>query len=861
MLLRSGNPFILTVCLGFLSFTSSVVIPIQNTVSIENGCSKGPEHWCINIFNAKECHATKHCMQTVWERQTVAEDSDSICDICKEMVQEARDQLISNETQEELQQVFEGSCNLMPIKLVRMQCIKLVDDFIPELTEMLSSQMNPTMVCSVAGLCNNEWADKLQFEYQTVQELETVFVDNSEECSYCNKHKDTISNKMLSFSSNDLLNILFNMCGKMNSYSDACSSIVANNIENIHQMIKELFVQKDMCQTTGFCRKSEQVSVEIVPKSNDKKLMRKTGEDIQCEFCEALVVHLRDILVSNTTESQFKQVLTSLCKLSGSFAEECLSLANEYYDVAYSFLLNELDPKATCTVLTLCDSMKDAGVKQHGLFSYIKYQPASSNVKATELTPAKKISELSENESAVEVVKAVELVPAKTTSQSSENVSNNPGCILCEFVLREIVSDLQNATIEAEVKQALESVCSKLPSAIEDQCKTLVETYGDAILFLVVQEIDPSTVCTTIKLCSAANEFIVLPVNPFTSQKPQDPNACALCEFVVTELVDRVKDEKTEATIRKELEAICAYLPKSVTKDCTRLVDAYTEEVIEMILADLTPDEVCASLKLCSPKPRKSDITLGDFLVKLTKESEVKLAVDENSVKPAATCVMCEYAMAQLDKKILNNKTEEEMKRMIDFMCAHLPDTVADMCIDFIEEHGDQIFDMLVAQMDPKEICTQLGLCQTTSAQLAIEDQKNPIFQENVEVDLWGPCDTCKVVVEYLDKLLEDDTIEESIDKILEKACLIVPKKSRDQCKTIVDTYGPYLLSEMGEMMDKTKVCQTVHLCKPPPGHVQLLGGQKCTWGPTYWCASQQHADACNALSHCQTKVWMKSAP
>ena len=62
----------------------------------------------------------------VWERQAIAEDHDSICDICKEMVQEARDQLQSNETQEELKEVFEGSCNLMPVKMVRLNCIKVL---------------------------------------------------------------------------------------------------------------------------------------------------------------------------------------------------------------------------------------------------------------------------------------------------------------------------------------------------------------------------------------------------------------------------------------------------------------------------------------------------------------------------------------------------------------------------------------------------------------------------------------------------------------------------------------------------------------------------------------------------------------
>ena len=91
-----------------------------------NLCADGPNYWCSHVSNAKSCHAVKHCIQAVWERQVVPEDEgDSVCDICKEMIQEARDQLMSNETQEELKEVFEGSCKLIPIKLISMECIKV----------------------------------------------------------------------------------------------------------------------------------------------------------------------------------------------------------------------------------------------------------------------------------------------------------------------------------------------------------------------------------------------------------------------------------------------------------------------------------------------------------------------------------------------------------------------------------------------------------------------------------------------------------------------------------------------------------------------------------------------------------------
>jgi len=53
--------------------------------------------------------------------------------------------------QEELKEVFEGSCQLIPIKLIANECIKLADQFVPELVETLASEMNPDTVCSVAG--------------------------------------------------------------------------------------------------------------------------------------------------------------------------------------------------------------------------------------------------------------------------------------------------------------------------------------------------------------------------------------------------------------------------------------------------------------------------------------------------------------------------------------------------------------------------------------------------------------------------------------------------------------------------------------------------------------------------------------
>lgn len=67
---------------------------------------------CPWISNAVKCNAVNHCYQTVWEKKAYPVDNDSVCQICKDMVGQARDQLRSNETEEELEEVLEGNSNI-----------------------------------------------------------------------------------------------------------------------------------------------------------------------------------------------------------------------------------------------------------------------------------------------------------------------------------------------------------------------------------------------------------------------------------------------------------------------------------------------------------------------------------------------------------------------------------------------------------------------------------------------------------------------------------------------------------------------------------------------------------------------------
>lgn len=64
-----------------------------------------------------------------------------------------------------------------------------------------------------------------------------------------------------------------------------------------------------------------------------------------------------------------------------------------------------------------------------------------------------------------------------------------------------------------------------------------------------------------------------------------------------------------QASIEIELDKLCKHLPHSLIDQCTDFVKAYSKELVEMLIADMTPQEVCVFLKLCDankdvgPKP------------------------------------------------------------------------------------------------------------------------------------------------------------------------------------------------------------------------------------------------------------------
>nr|ALX00059.1 proactivator polypeptide [Melanoplus sanguinipes] len=849
----------LLICVSMISAHPPVSIYLNEDA---RQCSRGPVYWCDNLRNAKACQAVKHCIQTVWQYKVLPEDNDDVCKICKDMVAEARAQLQSNETQEELKEVFEGTCALIPLKPVAKECMKLADEFVPELVETLASQMNPQVVCAVAGLCNNAQIDQLLAEKNEGKPQNEV-----KNCDNCYNVTELLRKKFHETPRDDILNNVLEACGKLGSFSDSCAAIAVTYFDNWYNHLHKYLISEEVCHFAGMCsykfHEHRQDSVELTIESS-VGVVAGEKDDLPCDFCEQLVIHLRDVLVANTTEAEFQMVLRGLCKQTGSFAEECLSVVDEYYGVIYNFLVQSLVPKEVCSTLGLCPHSGNAGkgpiwpllpVKTANRLQYSTADDEPVIVPLTPLQPAQLIIgqdeansyktlhhvPLTKNDVKVSHVELDQLPIDRMVLQTANTVQNRQLCEFCELFLHYVQQVLTTPSTEAQIERVVKKACSELPKEFEDQCRDFVQNYGDAAIAILAQEIDPSQVCPRLGICPSEKALIDL------SNVVYDKPSCPLCLLAVQDLQNTLKNNRTEASIKQALEGLCSKLSKSLAAECEKFVEDYSDELVDMLVADFTPQEVCAYLKLCDPSPKPVIDISSNEIPSSSKHHLMPQDIIHSEIDKfrGEACVICEFVLTKIQERLKDKPTEDEIKTIVHDICNYMPQTVAKECNDFVNQYADLVITLLSETMDPQAVCTAIKLCSSTS------------LLKGTVTD----CAVCDAALGELKKLEGGSYTHKNISELVKRICDSVPVTYTEQCKQLVDIYGPSIVNLRKQDKEYHEICEMIGKCPRHRQVTNLLGGEKCTWGPSYWCQSEEHATACGAKLHCQENVWNGDTP
>lgn len=66
----------------------------------------------------------------------------------------------------------------------------------------------------------------------------------------------------------------------------------------------------------------------------------------------------------------------------------------------------------------------------------------------------------------------------------------------------------------------------------------------------------------------------------------------------------------------------------------------------------------------------------------------------------------------------------------------------------------------------------------------------------------------------------------------------------------MIDAYGDSFFHLVTSLSNPKSVCHKVGLCssedsRPRQSREVLVGANRCTWGPSYWCANAANANEC----------------
>ncbi|XP_066248401.1 prosaposin [Euwallacea similis] len=775
-------------------------------------CTYGPSYWCQNLTNAAGCHATKHCIQTVWIHQKYPEDTTSICDTCKDMVKQARDQLLSNETQEEIKEVFEGSCALLYLKPIVKECDKIADEFIPDLIDTLASEMNPQTVCAVAGLCNNAKILQLLAEAESGVSHKPTDLVVSNTCDNCHNTMALIKTKFNGLSGGDFLDILLKICGRMSSYSDACINTAILHFQDIFSYVKEKVNMEELpqafCILLGECSTSfHRHEVEITPKSDIGYVQVNGKDDLPCQLCEQLVTHLKEILVTNTTEAEFKLMLEGICKQTSSqISKECLVFVDTYYAEIYSDIEQVLDPSVVCKIIGICPSTMVEGLVApllpvENVDSAMRLRDQLSHqddivVQVNKIKPSSQILSAQEMQLPIDL-----LVPPH------QQLYNPEVCTFCQYFLHFLQQEISDPTIESDIKKVIDKACSKLPESVNETCVKFVNTYEPVLVAILAQRVDPSVICPKIKVCPTARKQI-WDMDVFHTAKSS--KSCPLCLYAVTMLESMIKGKKTKDEIEQSLKKVCNDLPNTLKMECKDFVNTYGDELIEMMVADFKPQEVCVYLKYCSNKtPVSQEMEMQEERFGGDTETNVIFddTIDGHPIESLndEKCVLCEFIMKELDDELKDKKTDEEIKSLVRGICKELPTSVSKSCNKFVDQYADAVIILLQEAMEPAQICAYMKLCPKV---------KDPFDLVREEV---SKCGVCRTVADVMQRIIKNPKVNQSMENIFVKTYRGVPSNMREACRNLIIEWGIELFEMLSRENNGTdSVCHNLSYCSSP---------------------------------------------
>ncbi|KAJ5071081.1 hypothetical protein M0811_10565 [Anaeramoeba ignava] len=411
------------------------------------------------------------------------------CTVCEWIMEQVEAFISENTTEQEIEQFLENVCNMLPSPINTI-CDGLIEQYIPVIVQLLVNDFPPDQICTEIGLCTSMKAPK------------------GIECTVC----EWIMEQVEAFISEntteqEIEQFLENVCNMLPSpINTICDGLIEQYIPVIVQLLVNDFPPDQICTEIGLCTSM------------------KAPKGIECTVCEWIMEQVEAFISENTTEQEIEQFLENVCNMLPSPINTiCDGLIEQYIPVIVQLLVNDFPPDQICTEIGLCTSMKAPKGIECTVCEWIMEQVEAF---ISENTTEQEIEQFLENvcnmlpspinticdgliEQYIPVIVQLlvnDFPPDQICTEiglcTSMKVGGDDKCIICDLVMKYLEEFIDDPTDEAEVEKFLNEVCSKfIPDPYKTDCDTLIDTFYETIVKLLVSDFPPDKVCEAVGLC------------------------------------------------------------------------------------------------------------------------------------------------------------------------------------------------------------------------------------------------------------------------------------------------------------------------------------------------------------------------
>eukprot|EP01025_Chloroclados_australasicus_P029838 TRINITY_DN2981_c0_g1_i1.p1 TRINITY_DN2981_c0_g1~~TRINITY_DN2981_c0_g1_i1.p1 ORF type:complete len:213 (-),score=11.60 TRINITY_DN2981_c0_g1_i1:408-1046(-) len=183
--------------------------------------------------------------------------------------------------------------------------------------------------------------------------------------------------------------------------------------------------------------------------------------------------------------------------------------------------------------------------------------------------------------------------------------------------------------------------------------------------------------------------------------------SCTDCQNAIEQFLGYVSQLNSEGTVVNLLETeVCSRIEGDLQKTCGAYVRAIIPLLLDYIEDNITPDDVCAVVDICSDSSLDIPMiqTLSPFIVSAFNKTMEKMSTATD------LCEQCTVVVNEIHDFIIQEEVQNTLKQPFKEFCDMLPFGKVE-CAETVDSYADSIFAFLEDYLTQNEVCILLDLC------------------------------------------------------------------------------------------------------------------------------------------------------